>query len=186
MRVLLRLLPFFLLIIISIPAATHPEAPHALGSTPVSEAPVEFQAAYMQVIDAFALYQTFLESDYRADGTFRLRNASTPSQAHAFLGRSFTRDMCKCICEAYTYWNPDRQELQLIPQDGLPILDSETQSRVYFYQKQEDCIVFTCNFYDCYKQGDAYRYSVTVVLEDGLWKIQAFDLRPIQPGVLEL
>lgn len=184
MRAFLRLvLPFILCSCLSLPAALYPgQTPIASSEQSLTQAPVEIEAAYNQIVDSFNLYNTFLEADYRYDGKFLLRHARNPDQAYDFLACGFSADMAKRICEAYTIWNPQLRELLLMPQDGLPVLNHETRRNVVFSQNKPDYIDFMCIFTNCYAPGDAYRYSVTAHLEDGRWKVDDLNLEPLAGG----
>lgn len=174
------LLPLLLLTCISVPTALYPDnMSYASCHGTLHQAPEEIQVAYDQIVEAFSIYQTFLEADYQQNGTFRLTHASNPDQAYSFLACGFTKDMAQRICEAYTEWNPEHQELLLIPQDGLPVLDDKTRARVAFSQKGTDSIDFVCLFANCYAPGDIYRYSVTALLENGRWKIEDLSLESL-------
>jgi len=139
--------------------------------------------AWGDMIQAFELYLAFFEDSYPAGNFTISHHADTQEEALAYFSQAFDEELAAAITNAYTFYNPDNNKLQILPTDGIPVLVSENPNKVSTQFIDADHVMFQRCFEDYYGENTEYIYQVFCQYDGGKWKIYKLEWNPVDRAV---
>lgn len=142
------------------------------------------EQVFRDVAADFALYSGLIEDvQYDRDSIYPvILKAATLEEAVNWLHQGFCEDLaCSLACFSLA-WDEDLGKLVLIPQDSIPLLTVKDKANTVITFRNERQARLECFYYDCYAQGDCYRYTIEAEKEGKRWKICALTLDEMKKG----
>ena len=127
--------------------------------------------AFNDMIKDFALYTAFFNDTYPA-GYFNIsKHADTAEQACSYFSQGFDEQLASDIVDTYTFWNQEIKKLQIIPTDGLPVLEAENANLISCSYIDHENVIFERCFNNYYGANSSYLYRVFCRYDGQRWKI---------------
>ncbi len=131
----------------------------------------KYDQAWGDMINDFELYLAFFNDSYPAGNFTVSRHADTYEEALAYFSQAFDEELAAAVTNAYTFYNPDNNKLQILPTDGLPVLVSENPNKISTQFIDTDHVMFQRYFEDYYGENTKYLYQVFCQYDGNKWKI---------------
>lgn len=141
--------------------------------------PVVIDTALNDMLYSFQLYSNFFTDTYPLQGLTVSRHGETYDQAVAYFSAGFSGDLAGNIVDTYTFWNPDEQKLQIIPTEGIPVLQEQDKDSINYYYLDSQNIIFERTFENYFLDGKTYLYRVFCQKEDMHWKVCHLEWEPV-------
>ncbi|MGI5879499.1 MAG: hypothetical protein ACOX6L_02740 [Syntrophomonadaceae bacterium] len=125
------------------------------------------------------LYGFLYDVEVREDNNFSLHGASI-EEAYRYLCEGFTPSMAESILICYSQWQPQHNQLAIIPTEGLPLITTGNSNDVYIKRFNNNEAVFSKYYYNCYEPDDCWQYDITLISGTRGWKISALSLNEIK------
>lgn len=139
----------------------------------------EKDIALQAMFNGFEIYCSYLNDiEIRPDYYLPL-HGRTRAEAIEYLGKGFEKNLATAIVDEYTCFIPELNCLAIKPTDGLPVLNEDDIPYLGYQKFNNEHIVFSREFTNCYSPGDCYRYQIEMRLYQDHWKISAFRLEEI-------
>jgi hypothetical protein len=152
-------------------------SPPAPSAGPVwrnmAEAGAEEKEICGQVLEGFARYQTWL---LRLNADEVSRPVSSYANAMDYLRPYYDGELLRRMVYYTAVWDARAGKLTAIPQESVPLWNSEDLCWLTFTRPDEKTFIFQRHYYNCYVTDTDYDYLVTALYTDGRWKISALSL----------
>ena len=139
----------------------------------------EKDIALQAMFNCFEIYCSFLNDTEVKRGYYLPLHGRTRAEAIDYLETGFQENLAMAIVNEYTYFIPELHRLAIKPGDGLPVLNEDDIPYLGYQKFNNEHIVFSREFTNCYSPGDCYRYQIEMRLYQDHWKISAFRLEEI-------
>ncbi len=136
--------------------------------------------AWGDMIKSFELYLAFFNDSYPAGNFTISQHADTYAEALAYFSQGFDDELAADITNAYTFYNPDNNKLQILPTDGLPVLVSENPSMISTQFIDADHVIFERYFEGYYGENTKFLYRVFCEYDGAKWKIYQLEWEPVE------
>lgn len=139
----------------------------------------KYDQAWGDMIRSFGLYLAFFNDSYPVGNFTISRHADTYEEAVAYFAQGFDDQLASSITQAYTFYNPDNDKLQILPTDGLPVLIPENPNLVSTQFIDADHVIFQRYFDNYYGENSKYLYRVFCKFDGSRWKIYKLEWDPV-------
>lgn len=149
------------------------------------ESPMETgEQVFHSVVADFAIF-SYLTGDvkYVRDSVYpEILRASTQEEAIDLLSKGFQKDLARDLACYYLAWDEGTEQLVLIPGDSIPTITAQDEAETEVIFRNDHQARLQRLFYNCYAEGDCYRYVIEAEKEGTQWKISSVSLDQIKEG----
>jgi len=149
------------------------------------ESPMETEEqVFRSVVADFAIF-SYLTGDvkYVRDSVYpEILRASTQEEAIDLLSKGFQKDLARDLACYYLAWDEGTEQLVLIPGDSIPTITAQDEAETEVIFRNDHQARLQRLFYNCYAEGDCYRYVIEAEKEGTQWKISSVSLDQIKEG----
>ena len=142
------------------------------------------QQVFRAVVADFAIFSSLTgDVRYVRDSVYpEILQASTQEEAIALLSKGFQKDLARDLACYYLAWDEALERLVLIPGDSIPMITAQDESETEVIFRNDHQARLRRLFYNCYAEGDCYRYIIEAEKEGTTWKINSVSLDQIKEG----
>ena len=108
--------------------------------------------------------------------------ASTQEEAIDLLSKGFQKDLARDLACYYLAWDEELELLVLIPCDSIPVITAQDEDETEVIFRNDHQARLQRLFYNCYAEGDCYRYIIEAEKEGTQWKISSVSLDELKAG----
>ncbi len=131
--------------------------------------------AWTDMYSSFELYLAFFHDSYPAGNFCISHHADSYEEALAYFIQGFDDSLAADIVNTYTFYDPNNHKLQILPTDGLPVLQPEDPNPIQLQLLDEEQVVFQRFFDNYYGENTRYLYRVFCSYDQDRWKIYRLD-----------